>query len=78
MEGGKMEGGKMYQDCPTGRLLRWLSALSATLLFVSPLVLAAQTGTENGQWRYLGADTLTHYDPEHPYMIALYDLKDRG
>ena len=22
--------------------------------------------------------TLTHYDPEHPYMIALYDLKDRG
>jgi len=23
-------------------------------------------------------DTLTHYDPEHPYMIALYDLKDRG
>lgn len=23
-------------------------------------------------------DTLTHYDPEHPYMIALYDLQDRG
>ena len=23
-------------------------------------------------------DTLTHYDPEHPYMIAMYDLKDRG
>ena len=23
-------------------------------------------------------DTLTHYDPEHPYIIALYDLKDRG
>ena len=23
-------------------------------------------------------DTLTHYDPEHPYMIALYDLKERG
>jgi len=23
-------------------------------------------------------DTLTHYDPEHPCIIALYDLKDRG
>jgi arylsulfatase A len=23
-------------------------------------------------------DTLTHYDPDHPYIIALYDLKDRG
>ena len=23
-------------------------------------------------------DTLTHYDPEHPYMIAMYDLKERG
>ena len=23
-------------------------------------------------------DTLTHYDPEHPYIIAMYDLKDRG
>jgi len=24
------------------------------------------------------ADTLTHFDPEHPYIIAMYDLKDRG
>jgi arylsulfatase A-like enzyme len=24
------------------------------------------------------ADTLTHLDPEHPYIIAMYDLKDRG
>jgi arylsulfatase A-like enzyme len=23
-------------------------------------------------------DTLTHYDPNHPYIIALYDLKERG
>jgi len=23
-------------------------------------------------------DTLTHYDTEHPYIIAMYDLKDRG
>lgn len=23
-------------------------------------------------------DTLTHWNPEHPYIIALYDLKDRG
>ena len=23
-------------------------------------------------------DTLTHYDPDHPYMIAMYDLKDQG
>lgn len=22
--------------------------------------------------------TLTHYDPEHPYIVALYDLQDRG
>ena len=23
-------------------------------------------------------DTLTHYDPDHPYMVAMYDLEDRG
>ena len=23
-------------------------------------------------------DTLTHLDPNHPYMIAMYDLKERG
>ena len=23
-------------------------------------------------------DTLTHFEPDHPYMIAMYDLKDRG
>jgi arylsulfatase A-like enzyme len=23
-------------------------------------------------------ETLTHFDPEHPYFIAMYDLKDRG
>jgi len=23
-------------------------------------------------------DTLTHYDPDHPYIIALYDLSDAG
>ncbi|MCL5271319.1 MAG: sulfatase-like hydrolase/transferase [bacterium] len=23
-------------------------------------------------------DTLTHYDPNHPYIEAMYDLKDRG
>ncbi len=23
-------------------------------------------------------DTLTHYDPEHPYIVAMYDSKDRG
>ncbi len=23
-------------------------------------------------------DTLTRYDPEHPYMIAMYDLEERG
>jgi arylsulfatase A len=28
--------------------------------------------------RVAQADTLTHYDPDHPYIIALYDLKDRG
>ena len=50
-------GGKMYKDCPTRRRSRWFSALSATLLFVSPLVMAAQSGTEDGQWRYLGGDS---------------------
>ncbi|GHC08287.1 sulfatase family protein [Cerasicoccus arenae] len=28
--------------------------------------------------RIENADTLTHYDPTHPYIIALYDLQDRG
>ena len=28
--------------------------------------------------RFENSDTLTQYDPEHPYMIALYDLKERG
>lgn len=23
-------------------------------------------------------DTLTHYDPDHPYIIAMYDLEERG
>ncbi|NKB67860.1 MAG: sulfatase-like hydrolase/transferase [Candidatus Latescibacteria bacterium] len=39
-------------------------------------------GVEGAHTRPIGrveqADTLTHFDPEHPYMIALYDLKDRG
>ena len=28
--------------------------------------------------RVENADTLTHYDPDHPYIIAMYDLEDRG
>ena len=28
--------------------------------------------------RVENSDTLTQYDPEHPYTIALYDLKERG
>ena len=40
------------------------------------------TGVEGRNVRKIGrvdnADTLTHYDPEHPYIIAMYDLKDRG
>ncbi len=24
------------------------------------------------------ADTITHYDPEHPYIVAMYDTEDRG
>ena len=39
-------------------------------------------GIEGANVRPIGrvenSDTLTHYDPEHPYMIALYDLKERG
>ncbi len=40
------------------------------------------TGISGASVRPIGRvenpDTLTHYDPEHPYMIALYDLKERG
>jgi len=39
-------------------------------------------GTEGQNVRPLGRidipQTLTQYDPEHPYIIAMYDLKDRG
>ncbi|MDP6355063.1 MAG: sulfatase [Planctomycetota bacterium] len=24
------------------------------------------------------ADTLTHYDPDHPYIVAMYDIEDSG
>jgi len=40
------------------------------------------TGISGANVRPIGRvenpDTLTHYDPEHPYMITLYDLKERG
>jgi arylsulfatase A len=40
------------------------------------------TGVEGENIRPAGRvetpDTLTHLDPEHPYMIAMYDLKERG
>ena len=40
------------------------------------------TGVKGQNIRPLGRvdnpDTLTHLDPEHPYIIAMYDLKDRG
>lgn len=39
-------------------------------------------GTEGQNVRPLGRidnpQTLTQHDPEHPYIIAMYDLKDRG
>ncbi|MEZ4869677.1 MAG: sulfatase [Caldilineaceae bacterium] len=42
----------------------------------------AATGVTGQNRRPVGRvdhpDTLTHYDPEHPYIVALYDLKDRG
>jgi arylsulfatase A len=42
----------------------------------------AAVGIEGENTRPIGRvenpDTLTHLDPEHPYMIAMYDLKDRG
>ena len=28
--------------------------------------------------RVSNPDTLTHYDPTHPYIMAMYDLQDRG
>lgn len=40
------------------------------------------TGTSGENCRPVGQvqnpDTLTHFDPEHPYIIAEYDLKGRG
>ncbi|MFT5368478.1 MAG: arylsulfatase A [Candidatus Latescibacterota bacterium] len=40
------------------------------------------TGVEGQNTRPIGhvenPDTLTHYDPNHPYFIAMYDLKERG
>ena len=42
----------------------------------------AATGIQGDDVRPIGRvdnpDTLTHYDPEHPYIVAMYDLKDRG
>ena len=42
----------------------------------------AATGTKGENVRPVGRvdnpDTLTHYDPEHPYIVAMYDTKDRG
>ena len=42
----------------------------------------AATGAKGENVRPVGRvdnpDTLTHYDPEHPYIVAMYDLKDRG
>ncbi|HRW09761.1 MAG TPA: sulfatase [Caldilineaceae bacterium] len=42
----------------------------------------AMTGVVGENVRPVGRvenpDTLTHYDPEHPYIIAMYDLQDRG
>jgi len=39
-------------------------------------------GTEGTGCRPIGRtespDTLTHYDPDHPYIIAMYDLEDAG
>lgn len=40
------------------------------------------TGVKGQNTRPIGRvdnpDTLTHLDREHPYIIAMYDLKDRG
>ncbi|MEM7134819.1 MAG: sulfatase-like hydrolase/transferase [Chloroflexota bacterium] len=42
----------------------------------------ATSGTKGQNVRPVGVvehpTTLTEYDPEHPYIIAMYDLKDRG
>lgn len=42
----------------------------------------AATGVEGQNTRPVGRvenpDTLTHFDREHPYIIAMYDLQDRG
>lgn len=42
----------------------------------------AASGMHGANVRPIGTasnpDTLTHYDPHHPYIIAMYDLPDRG
>ena len=42
----------------------------------------AAVGAEGANCRPIGQvenpDTLTHYDPDHPYIIAMYDLEDAG
>jgi len=42
----------------------------------------AATGAEGSNCRPAGRvenpQTLTHHDPEHPYLMAMYDLPDRG
>ena len=39
-------------------------------------------GIEGKNCRSIGKidnpDTLTHYDPEHPYIVSMYDIEDRG
>lgn len=40
------------------------------------------TGVEGANCRPVGrvenADTLTHYNPDHPYIISMYDIEDAG
>jgi arylsulfatase A len=42
----------------------------------------ASSGVQGKNIRPIGrvdeADSLTHYNPDHPYIIAMYDLPDRG
>ncbi|MDA0841284.1 MAG: hypothetical protein O2857_26250 [Planctomycetota bacterium] len=39
-------------------------------------------GVEGANCRPVGrvenADTLTHYNPDHPYIISMYDIEDAG
>jgi arylsulfatase A-like enzyme len=71
------EANNIYTDHPDV-----VQALTEKLVSCRRDIGDAATGIQGDDVRPIGRvdnpDTLTHYDPEHPYIVAMYDLKDRG